>query len=393
MNASIANEKEVSLISISFSPRTLITLFIFHSTKQTFMRNNFLKLSGFLILWLACLDVSAQVRTITGTVKDAKGEALVGVTVLAKGTVTGAYTDEDGNYVLALPQNAATIEFKYLGYKTMDVPVSSSNVVNITLEEDVLGLNEVVVTALGIPKEKKALGYSTQAVSGDDLNKSGSGNTLSELNGKVAGLTVINSSGTPGGGTYLRLRGVTSLTGNNQPLLIVDGIPVDNSINVYDPTNAGFQAGAASGNNTGGVNIDNRGVDINPNDIASITVLKGPAATALYGIEAASGAILITTKKGGGVKKGTNVSFNTSYSIDKVNKLPEMQSTYAQGSNGLYLSPGSASGDKRFSWGPAIDTLYWDALPNLYDMHGNIVGQSDPSAVTKVTPTIRLIFL
>ncbi|MEO6169316.1 MAG: SusC/RagA family TonB-linked outer membrane protein [Chitinophagales bacterium] len=356
------------------------------------MKNKLLHVTGFFIFWLACHQLSAQTRTITGTVKDIQGEPLIGVTVLVKGTTTGTYSDVDGAYALLVPPNAGVLEFKYLGFKTKAIDIGATNVVNVSMEEDVMGLNEVVITALGIPKEKKALGYSTQSVSGDDMNKSGSGNALSELNGKVSGLTIINSAGTPGSGTYVRLRGVTSLTGNNQPLIIVDGIPIDNSVNVYDPTNAGFLATGASGNNTGGVSADNRGTDINPNDIESITVLKGPAATALYGLQAASGAIIITTKRGGGVKKGTNVSFNSSFSADVVNKLPELQTTYGQGLDGTYYGPTAASGNKRFSWGPSIDTLFWDGISNGYDSHGNIVGASDPAAATKVVPYDPLDF-
>jgi len=351
------------------------------------MKNAIRFLSAFILLWLSCMDAFAQSRTVTGKVKDAKGETLAGVSVIAKGTTVGTYTDDDGNFTLAVPSGISQIEFKYLGFKTQDVTLSASNVVNVSMEEDVLGLNEVVVTALGIPKEKKALGYSTQAVSGDELNQTGQGNPLSELNGKVSGLTVIQSAGDPGSGTYIRLRGVTSLTGNNQPLIIVDGIPLDNSINIYDPVNTGFTAATASGNNLGSAAPDNRGVDINPADIASITVLKGPAATALYGIQAASGALIITTKKGGGVgHKGTNIDFQSSYSLDYVNKYPDLQHTYAQGSNGQYFGPTAPTSDKKFSWGPNADTLYWDGVPTEYDQHGSIVGQSDPSAQTKVVP-------
>ena len=350
------------------------------------MRKVIMRFTGFVIVWFTCMSAFAQTRIITGVVKDAKGEPLTGVTVLAKGTTTGAYTDENGEFSLAMPQNTTTLQFKYLGYKTKDVAIGSSNTINVTMEEDVLGLNEVVVTALGIPKEKKALGYSTESVGGDEVNQTGSGNALSELNGKVSGLTIINSAGTPGSGTYVRLRGVTSLTGSNQPLIIVDGIPIDNSINIYDPVNTGFTATGASGNNLGSVTPDNRGVDINPNDIASITVLKGPAATALYGLQAASGALVITTKKGGGLKKGTNVDFNTSFSLDYVNKLPELQGLYSQGDEGVYLGPTSSNGNKRLSWGALVDTLYWNGIPNDFDQHGDIVGQSDPSAQTKVVP-------
>jgi len=349
------------------------------------MKNAIRILIAFLVMWLTGLGVHAQSRTITGKVKDSKGEGLPGVSVLAKGTTVGTYTEDDGSFTLAVPSGTTQLEFKYLGFKTSTVTLTSSNIMNVAMEEDVLGLNEVVVTALGIPKEKKALGYSTQAVSGDEMNKSGQGNPLSELNGKVSGLTVINSAGDPGAGTYIRLRGVTSLTGNNQPLIIVDGIPLDNSINIYDPVNTGFLAEGASGNNLGSAAPDNRGVDVNPADIASITVLKGPAATALYGLQAASGALIITTKKGGGAgRKGTNIDFESSVSMDFVNQTPELQDIYSQGNNGLYLGPTAADGNKRLSWGALVDTLYWDGIANEYDQHGSIVGQSDPAAQDKV---------
>jgi TonB-dependent SusC/RagA subfamily outer membrane receptor len=351
------------------------------------MKNAIRFLIAFLVMWLSGMSAFAQSPTITGKVTDAKGEGLPGVSVIARGTMAGTYTEDDGSFMLAIPSNITQLEFKYLGFKTETVTLTAGNVVNVTLQEDVLGLDEVVVTALGIPKEKKALGYSTQAIGSDELNKSGQGNPLSELNGKVSGLTVINSAGDPGAGTYIRLRGVTSLTGNNQPLIIVDGIPLDNSINIYDPVNTGFLAATAAGNNLGSAAPDNRGVDINPADIASITVLKGPAATALYGLQAASGALIITTKKGGGPgRKGTNIDFQTSYSLDYVNQYPELQDIYAQGNNGQYLGPTAPTGNKRFSWGPLADTLYWDGIATEYDQHGSIVGQSDPAAVNKVVP-------
>lgn len=350
-------------------------------------KNFFQFVMAFLVLWFSWQGVMAQSRTITGTVKDKKGEEIYGASVAVQGTTMGTYTDEKGNFSIAVPVNGGVLVIKYLGYKTEELTLGASNSVTITLDEDVLGLHEVVVTALGIPKEKKALGYSAQAISGEELNHSGQGNALSELNGKVSGLTVINSAGDPGSGTYVRLRGVTSLTGNNQPLIIVDGIPIDNSINIYDPVNTGFTAATAAGNNLGSASPDNRGVDINPADIASITVLKGPAATALYGLQAASGALIITTKKGGGVgRKGVNIDFQSSISLDYVNKYPELQHTYAQGDGGLYLGPTANDNNKRLSWGPAVDTLYWDGIPTEYDQHGSIVGQSDPAAQTKVVP-------
>lgn len=346
------------------------------------MKHTFLHLT--MIFVLVCgIQISsfAQTRILTGTVKDAKGEAIMGASLLVKGTTTGTYTDVDGKFSLAVPADATTLVVKYLGMKTKEVAIGTSNTLDISMEEDVLGLDEVVVTALGISREKKSLGYATQGVNSSELNKSGTGNPLSELQGKVSGLTVISSGGTPGQGTYLQLRGVTSLTGSNQPLIVVDGIPLDNSVNGYDATSGQ----TADLNPVGGTATANRGIDINPDDIESINVLKGPAASALYGIQAASGAIIITTKKGGGaVGKGPHVEYSISHSIDKVNKLPEMQNQWSQGSGGLYRGPETGSST---SWGASIDTLYWnDASDYLFDKHGKIVGKSDPSAKTQVTP-------
>src|SRR5581483_11481870 len=264
-----------------------------------------------------------------GTVKDDKGMSVPYVTVQVKGTTIGTYTDTAGKFTLTADSNSKALLLTYPGMKTTEVAISSNML--ITMKSDALGLSEVVVTALGIPVEKKALGYSTQVVGNEQLNRSGSGNVLSELDAKVAGLTVINSSGDPGAGTYINLRGVTSLSSSNQPLIIVDGVPLDNSINIYDPTDAGFLATGANGNLTGAVQPSNRGLDINPSDIESITVLKGPAATALYGIQAASGALIITTKKGGKGRPGLGIEFNSSEQWSTVGKLPDLQNQWGQG--------------------------------------------------------------
>jgi TonB-linked SusC/RagA family outer membrane protein len=246
-----------------------------------------------------------------------------------------------------------------------------------------------VVTALGIRRDKRELATATQTINSDEINKSGSGNALSELNGKASGLTIINSSGDPGAGTYIRLRGVTSITGNNQPLMVVDGVPIDNSVNNYDATSATPNVSGPASNQTGGSTPTNRGMDLNPSDIESVTLLKGPAATALYGISAASGAIIITTKKGGA--GGTHISFNSSVTFDKVSQLPGLQTQYSQGSGGKYAGP-TGNSTRRTTWGAAIDTLFWDGNTNIWDPHGNIVGASDPSKKIPVTAYDRYNF-
>jgi len=330
----------------------------------------------------------AQNIDVRGRITDANGAGIPDASVSIKGTKNGTKTAVDGSFKLNA-RSGVTLIISAIGFSSKEVIASSDNI-TISLALDAQGLNEVVVTALGIKREKRSLGYSTQTVGNDALNKSGSGNPLSELNGKVSGLTVINSSGDPGGSTYIRLRGATSITGNNQPLMVVDGVPIDNTVNNYDPTSNGFQSSGANADLLGGAQPTNRGVDINPDDIESVTVLKGPAATALYGIQASSGALIITTKKGKMGKRGTAVAFNSSVTIDKVSHLPGLQNTYSQGSGGTYQAPETGSST---SWGARIDTLAWDGS-NAYafDKNGHIVNKSNPSAKTPVTAYDRYKF-
>ncbi len=321
-------------------------------------------------------SVMAQNVEVRGKVTDATGAAVPDASVSIKGTKTGVRATSEGNFTINA-KSGATLVISAVGFEAKEVTASAGEI-NVTLGQDVRGLSEVVVTALGIKREKRQLATATQTINADQLNKSGSGNALSELNGKASGLTIINSGGEPGSGTYMRLRGVTSITGNNQPLMVVDGVPIDNSVNNYDATSATPNVSGASSNLTGGVQPTNRGVDLNPNDIESITLLKGPAATALYGIQAASGAIIITTKKGNSGKRGTSITFNSSLTFDRASLLPEFQKQYAQGGSGVYQGP-TGGGDKRTTWGPRIDTLFWDGNSNIWDPHGNIVGASNPA--------------
>src|SRR5450432_1816865 len=342
----------------------------------------------FLLATICTETIFAQNIEVRGKITDAAGSGVGDASVNIKGTKTGTKAGADGSFRLTA-KTGATLIVSAVGFSPKEVIASGDNL-NISLVQETQGLSEVVVTALGIKREKRSLGYATQTVGTDALNKSGSGNPLSELNGKVSGLTVINSSGDPGGSTYIRLRGATSITGNNQPLMVVDGVPIDNTVNNYDPTFNGFQSSGANADLLGGAQPTNRGIDINPDDIESVTVLKGPAATALYGIQASSGALIITTKKGKMGKRGTAVSFNSSVTMDKVSHLPGLQNTYSQGSGGTYLPPESGSST---SWGAKIDTLSWDGATNYaFDKNGNIVGKSDPSAKIPVTPYDRYKF-
>ena len=327
--------------------------------------------------------VNAQTRVIQGTVLDESGKGIPYMGIQVKGTTIGTFTDTAGKFSLAVDSTARVLVLSYPGKKDQEVAITNTNMV-ITMKNDALGLDEVVVTAIGIPLEKKELGYAAQTIGSDQLNNSGTSNALSELDGKVAGLQVINSAGDPGAGTYINFRGPTSLTGTNQPLIVIDGIPIDNSINAFDPQlgfTGGATAGGASGALYGSTQPTNRGLDINPSDIASITALEGPAATALYGIEAANGALIITTKKGGkGAEDGLGIDYNSSEAWSTYNKLPLMQNTYAQGtwtdanlenpSSATYSAPGAGI---PFSWGPPISSLAYDGNANGYSKYGNIV--------------------
>ncbi|MCS6990414.1 MAG: SusC/RagA family TonB-linked outer membrane protein [Chitinophagales bacterium] len=328
-------------------------------------------LFSILISWAG--NVEAQNRTITGTVKDSQGEPLVGASVVAKGSTAGTYTDENGAFTISVPANTTALVVRYLGFRTREVPLTASGQIDIILESDVLGLDEIVVTAIGIPVEKKKLAYSVQDVSSEQLTAANNPNTLTALSGKVAGLQVISSSGSPGSSVYLELRGASSITGNNQPLFVVDGVPLDNSYNYSgSPDNVGV---LINNNLLESVNNSNRAIDLNPEEIASITVLKGPAATALYGIRAANGAIIITTKKGTAVTgKGLRATFTSALTWEEVNKLPKLQNKYVKGTGGIassYESPQAGS------WGAKGDTLYWDPnQPTPFNQYGQLIGQT-----------------
>ncbi|MHA4811845.1 SusC/RagA family TonB-linked outer membrane protein [Flavitalea flava] len=342
------------------------------------------------LFMLFAIWAQAQTKEVTGKVTDSTGLPLAGASINIKGARGGTSAGQDGSFRINVPSSAKTLYVSAIGFDRKEVDISGSSMVSVQLNQATRSLNEVVVTALGIKREKRELTNATQTINGDALNRSGTGNALSELEGKASGLTVINSTGDPGGGTYVRLRGATSITGNNQPLMVIDGVPIDNSINNFDATApAGNVSSGAAGNLTGGQQPTNRGNDLNPNDIESINVLKGPAATALYGLQAASGAIVITTKRGGAGKR-TAVTFNSSVTMDKVSLLPKLQSLYSQGSHGQYAPP-EAHGST--SWGAKIDTLSWDGATDYeFDKHGHIVGRSDPSAKTPVTPYDRYKF-
>ncbi|MFW5724823.1 MAG: SusC/RagA family TonB-linked outer membrane protein [Bacteroidota bacterium] len=311
--------------------------------------------------------LGAQERRITGVVTDAStGTTMPGVTITVQGTTQGTITDVDGRYEIVATEGA-TLVFSFVGMLTEERVVGTESVINVAMSMDLATLQEVVVTALGISRESKALGYSVQAVDGDEIVRGANTNPINSLTGRVAGVNITNSSGAAGSSSFMTIRGAASLTGNNQPLFIVDGVPIDNSqLTSGNPADGG-------NNLLYGVALSNRIVDINPEDIESVSILKGGAATALYGLRAGNGAVIITTKKGQtGVRK-SSVSFSSSITVEQVSQLPELNNKFGQGLFGDYSTT-------TLVWGPRLDTLRFDGGENLYYPEGNIVSMNDPSA-------------
>jgi len=288
----------------------------------------------------------AQQIDVKGTVSDTSGIALPGVNVIVKGQKKGTSTDFDGVYQILI-QKEETLVFSYVGFKSKEILVSS-NILNVTLEEDANQLNEVVVTALGIKKEKKSLGYAVQAVQSSELLEGNSSSMVNGLQGKVSGVTVVNSGGAPGASAVIMIRGGSSITGNNQPLFVVDGIPIDNS------TTSSLE-----------VSSSNRASDINPADIESISVLKGPAAAALYGIQAAEGAIIITTKRG---KAGvSSVSYSGAMSVNNVLGTVNVQDAYGHGTQIVGADNTVIDPESPFSWGNKITGKTYKNIDNFFN--------------------------
>lgn len=289
-----------------------------------------------LTLMLTVSSATAQ-TVVTGTVVSAEdGGTLPGVNVLVKGTMVLAITNAEGKFQINVPNGGQTLVFSYIGFRTIEVNINNRSTVDVQLNIDTTQLDELVVTAFGVEQQRKSLGYSIQEVRAQSLVEAQQPNVVNALQGKVAGVQITNSGGAPGAASVILIRGGTSLSGNNQPLFIVDGIPIDNSA----PAGRGVGLGAQNTVNS------NRGVDINPEDIESITILKGPAAAVLYGLRASEGAVIITTKRGeAGVSR---ITYSNGVSFNSVNRLPELQSRYKQGVDGV------ANPDARSSWGPAF---------------------------------------
>ena len=300
-----------------------------------------------LMLLLACLFVgiglvTAQTQKVTGVViSEEDGQPVVGASVLVKGTTLGTITDVDGNFNLSnVPSSAKTLQISYIGMQTQEVVIKPN--LKVVLKADAQKLDEVVVTAMGISREKKALGYAVQDVKSDALTRAANTDLAGALQGKVSGIDITPSSGMPGASSKITIRGSRSFTGDNTPLYVIDGMPIASTADVSTSLTDGAY----------GTDYANRAVDIDPNDIESINILKGQAASALYGMRASNGVIVITTKSGKGADKGKpTITFSTNLSFDKISTLPELQQEYAQGSGGTF-DPSSP-----FAWGPKISEL------------------------------------
>ncbi|WP_353331647.1 SusC/RagA family TonB-linked outer membrane protein [Bacteroides sedimenti] len=295
-----------------------------------------------LMLLLTCLFVgiglvTAQTQKVSGVVlSEEDGQPVIGASVLVKGTTLGTSTDMDGKFTLSnIPASAKVLVVKYIGMKTSEVAIKPN--LTITLQTDAKVMEEVVVTAMGIKRSEKALGYSATSVSGEKLIQSRTNDVMSGLSGKIAGVQISSTSSDPGSSNSVIIRGVSSLKGNNQPLYVVDGVPMNNSANYSDDAlNNGFDFGS-------GANA------VNPDDVESMTVLKGAAATALYGNRAAGGVILITTKNGKKQSQGLGIEYNGGLQLETILRLPEFQNEFGMGWNGNHTEIENGS------WGPRMD--------------------------------------
>ncbi len=329
-----------------------------------------------LILVLAglclALGMNAQNITVKGSVKDSAGEPVIGAGVIVKGTTQGVSTDLDGNYSINCAPNA-TLVFSNIGLETQEIAVGGRKTIDVVMAEDADFLTESVVTALGITREKKTLGYAIQDVKGDALLDSRETNIANALTGKIAGVSIVRSSNGPGASSKIILRGNTSLTGLNQPLIVVDGIPLDNFTGA---TNNDFWNPSAD--------MGNGLQDINPEDVESMTVLKGASAAALYGSRAGNGVILITTKKGR-ENPGLGITINSTVALTTEFTRPAMQSSYGQGNLGVFDNTSS------LSWGPKIEgqtVTKWDGTDAPLQAFDNVKGFFN----TGITDTENITF-
>lgn len=300
------------------------------------------------------LHTQAQERTITGTVKDEEGTPLPGVNVMVKGTTNGSVTDADGNFSLNVTGTGGTMVFTFVGLTTKEVPMGNSTTFDVIMESDVTQLSEVVVSALGLEQNRDELGTASSQVRGEAVSRSGEPTLINGLQGKASGVNIVRSSGDPGAGSYIQIRGQSTITGNLQPLIILDGVPISNS---------------SLGGGVDGVVQQSRLNDINPNDIESVEILKGASAAAIWGTRAANGVMVITTKKGTSEKGKINIGVSSSLSLDRPYITHKTTDNWGSGTAMMFRQtpPGG------WSWGDYIpdreggeDVFITDATNPLY---------------------------
>lgn len=284
--------------------------------------------------------IAQNQRTVTGTVVyEGDNEPLIGATVMPASGTTGVITNLDGQFTLRVPRTVKTIRVSYVGMVTREVEITDAPML-IKLSNADNTLDEVVVTAFGMKKERKGLGYAVQDLKAEDLNTDGTTSLASAMQGKLTGVDIRPSSGAPGASSQIVIRGARSFNGNNQPLYVVDGMPVESTPDY------------GTGNSVSGANLADRSIDINPEDIESINVLKGQAASALYGIRASNGVIVITTKRGKFNSNRPTITISTNLSAERVSRKFERQTIYAQGNGISAYNPSSS-----MTWGPKIADL------------------------------------
>lgn len=314
------------------------------------MKTKFIKIIT--LIFMLVFQVSIAQDSVAGTVTDADGIPLPGATVIVQGTSTGVTTDFDGNYQINAAQGE-TLVFSFVGYVEQTASVNGATL-NISLQTN-NELEEVVVTGIGLTKKQRALGYNVQSVDGEEISYKQNEDFVNSLNGATSGVQITSSSGDAGSSTFITIRGSGSVLGNNQPLYVVDGSPIISG--------GGFS-------DVGGVNFSSRSIDLNPNDIKSVKILKGGAASALYGVRASNGVILIETKSG--VKGEPKIELKSSYVMSEVSKLPERQDKFAQGNNGVW------EGGFMRSWGPRISDLEYDGDATYkWDPYGSLVAKGE----------------
>lgn len=328
--------------------------------KYFLIKNWYMKAIFTALIVCLSMGVFAQQKTVTGTVTESNtGKALPNVSVQVRGSQRGTLSREDGTYAISVQSNDV-LTFSAVDHQTESQRVGDRNIINVTLQRTAANMDEVVVTGYGIKRQKRELGYSTQEVKGEELSQTKRENLINTLAGRVAGATIVSTSGMPGASAQITLRGAISLNGRNQPLFVVDGLVIDNS--TFNQDNL-----VSSSNVNSGVNFlnrqsdySNRAIDLNPDDIESVTVLKGPEAMTIYGSEGASGAIVITTKQ---AKKGkAQVNYDYAVRFERTYSFPEIQDLYAPGRNGLF------DPTIRFFGGPkfADTTQRFDNIHNFF---------------------------